>query len=373
MKIQTDSLDKQRKRCADFAKEYDIPLQDIYAKAEEEYEKIYPKVYDNILKKKGIQKGQQISAEENEIISKAAKKETERRSLIRARSVFKRKAFRNKQIKKNGIPAFILMRFRDNDFENRAAKKIDEYIAEKGEEEAIKLQYIDNDGNYLHCNITNSSPDQYGQKIDKDKVKGSAIGFFEIEKDGVKQYDARFIRSNRIDKVEMPICQACTADITEGKYLSTFFEDKNTYWINGAIADSNNPIVSLSFANNIMSLCDKFLKSDNFVETYQDFINVCTTQIESHNKNIYAGVNATCSAIIPGQDSDANILCEFEIYDDENEEINSIAIYVPPERFVNMALIEGTSGILFVTDMYFNKDGEIGYHLGGFLPIEQGE
>lgn len=372
MKIQTDSLNKQKERCINFSKEYDVPLQDIYAKAEEEYEKIYPKVYSNILKEKNIDENQSIPEEISEIIDKNAKEETERRSLIRARSSFKRKAVKNQQIKKNGIPAFILMRFRDNDFENNAIRRIDEFIEENGEEEAIRHQYIDNEGNYLHSQFTSSSPNQYGKKIDKGKVKGAAVGFFETEKDdGTKEYDARYIRSDYMHTTEVPICQSCVASVKEGNNASALFSNKNTYWINGAIADNDNPIVSLDFANYIIGLCNKFLDSNRFVDTYNDFISICESQIDNREKISYAGVNATCSSINPLdiENPESDVVCEFEIYDDDNGEIHSIGIYTPFERFRNMALIEGASGILFVSGMYYNKDGEIKYHLGGFLPI----
>lgn len=133
--------------------------------------------------------------------------------------------------------------------------------------------------------------------------------------------------------------------------------------------------MSVDFANNIINLCNNFLKSDNFADNFEDFIDICTTQIDNHEKIIYAGINATCSSINPiDENPESDVYCNFEIYDDENGEIDFISTYVPFERFRNMALIEGTSGILFVTDMYYGKDdGEIKYHLGGFLPVEQGE
>lgn len=228
MKIADNSLERQKKRCADFSEKHNIPLQDIYAEAEKVYDEKYKEVYDSLIRQyNSTHNPEELTEDTVANIEKKAKVEAERRSLIRGCSIFKRKASVNQKIKKNGIPAFIVMRFSNNNFDQRAIKKIDEFIEEKGREEALKMQYIDSEDNYYHCSLTTSFSNQYGQKIDPKQTKGAAIGFFEIEKkDGTKEYDARYVRSNYIETIEMPICQSCIAEVKEGSNQVQYLKRK---------------------------------------------------------------------------------------------------------------------------------------------------
>lgn len=349
-----NTIDFQEQVCEKFAKEHGIPLVDIYTEVNKYFDENIDKVTKDLTSEEEVKK---------------ATEDLKVKSLIRGRSTFKRKALSLKRLRKNGISSFILFRFRDQDFNKSAWEKVDEYIRENNisDEMAKENGLMDNDGNYLFTGLTTSFSDQFGKKIDKDMITGSAIGFFEHEDNGEKKYEARFVKIGYAGNKHVPICRPSVVEIKEGDSSGPIFSEK-VYFYNNGIEENNNMIMPLSFANYILNLCSSFLDEESFVQTYDEVIDLGESIIEEHEKWGYVAVEATCSSVGQFSDPTKNIPVEFEIYD-EIGDINTITTFVPPKHFEGMSLIEGSSGLLFLVNPYFNKDGEVRFHLGGFMPI----
>lgn len=348
-----NSVEFQEEQCEKFARNNDIPLVDIYAQANKYYDENLEKTLEGLESDDDIQK---------------AKESLKAKSLIRGRSIFKRKALKLKRVKQNGVSAFILFRFRDQDFSRSAWEKVDNYIREKNisDEKAKEHGLMDDDGDYLYTSLTTSFSDQHGKKIDKDYIIGSAVGFIEVEKDGQKDYEARFLRIGYAGNKYVPICRPSKVVLKEGTSPGPILTDK-LYFYNDGIEEVNEMMTPLSLANYIGKLCDDLLDSDLFVDSYDEVIDLAESLIENHEKWGYIGVKATCSSVGQFSDPTKNIPVEFELYEDDK--INTITTFVPPKHFEGMPLIEGTTGLLILVNPYFDKEGEAKFHLGGFMPI----
>ena len=348
-----NTVNFQEEICEKFAKENNIPLVDIYTEANKYYDENLDKVLEGLESPEDIEK---------------AKKDLKVRSLVRGRSTFKKKALKINRLKKDGVSSFILLRFRDQDFSRRAWEKVDEYLEENDISDSLAKEQglMDDEGNYLYTALTTSFSDQFGKVINKDYVNGAAIGFFEKEENGQSKYEARFIRIGYANNRYVPICRPSIVSITEGNSQAPILSDK-VYFYNDGVEENNDMIVSLQLAKHIGGLCNELLDSDLFVDDYDEVIELAENIIENHEKWGYIGVKATCSSVGQFSDPTKDIPVDFELYDEDK--INTITIFVPPKHFEGMSLVEGTTGLLFLVNPYFNKEGEVKFHLGGFMPI----
>ena len=377
MEIVGDSLSKQKEICKKFSERYGIPEADIYAKAEEVYDEKLEEVCEYNFKKLQKVNPDLIYEDCKEEIRENSINEAQRRALVRARSFYKRQASKKQTIKRDGVPCFILMRFRDTDYENRAYQKVIDFINREGKTKAKELGYIDDEGNCLHCKLTTNFENQYGKKINKNLRKGTAIGFFEsTDDDGNETREPRFIRIGFAQNQIVPVGKPAIVTVTEGRNPNPgpMFKDKNALYYRDGIPENDDEVLCLNLAQYIRKLYDRFLDKKRFVNTYDELLKISQQQIDNNEKNSYVGIIATCTSIGQRDDPEADIPCEFEIYDEETGDIDSITVFVPVVHFKGMSIAEEQEGMLFLTDMYNPKDSdEIRYHLGGFLPYESEE
>lgn len=373
MKFVSDSLSSQEEKCKKFSEQFDIPLEDIYAKADEEYPGILEKECKRIFKKLQNEDPDLVYEDCYEDIKSRSENEARRKSLIRGRSFFKREGAKKQKFKKDGKPCFIIMRFRENDFEPRAYKKIEEFIKKNGEDAARAKGYINSKGEYIHSDFTTIFENQFGKKIYKDNYKSSAIGFFEIkDANGNISYEPRYISISYGRRKNVPIGKPASVIVTESNNAGPLFKDNKMYFYNDGIQDTYDDILSIDLINHIDTLCNKFLDPSRFVDSYDDLVSMSEKLIDENVKYRYAGVKATCMSIGQRDDPESDIPCQFEI-SDELGNMNTITVWVPVSYFKGMSIIEEQEGILILTDMYYSKDGEIKYFLGGFLPCESQE
>jgi hypothetical protein len=373
MEIVSDSLSKQKEKCKKFAEKYGIPEEDIYAKAEE----VLPEKFDKVCQynfKKLKEINPDITYEDcKEEIEAKSVNEAKRQSLIRGRSFYKSQAARKLRIKEKGKSCFILMRFKDSDFEPRAYKVVTDFIEKNGEEAAKKKGCIDSEGNYVHTDLTTPFENRYGKKINKDNYQGSAIGFFEVtDNNGGTSYEPRFIRIGFTRNKFVPVGKPAKVVVNEGDNEGPLFRGKKTYFYNEGEPEVSNDILTLDLINHVNNLSNEFLDSDRLVNSYDDLMRVSEQQIDDEINYPYAGIVATCTSIGQRDDPDQDIPCQFEVYDDDGD-VHTITVWVPVSHFKGMSIIEDQEGILLLTDMYYSKAGEVKYHLGGFLPFESEE
>lgn len=336
MKLYMNNAESERKKNIEFAKEHGI--------SEEKIEEVYQTILSEL--------PEDLTGDRREA-----------RALRKARNSFK------KQINANGkiVDGFILMRFRNNDFEINAWNKIDEYVQEHGIEEATKNKMVDSNGNYLHTPFTTNFSQQHGKKIDKNNIRGSAIAIVVQEDDnGNHTQELRWLNIGRYNiNDSIPLCREVSLIIKEGQRPGPLYPDRNAYFVNGVKDVSPNAYYSdddfQAYADLVEKLCGD-------VAYYsKEEIDKLALEGNNNQKTDFIAVPVmSVSNINPPNDS-GFFYVDFELEDDQ------IHVGVPEYIFKDLTLEEGIQGILFM-NTYRRKDkdtGELvpGYMMGGFLPL----
>ena len=144
MILNISTIESEKEKNAKFAEENGI--------SPEEMEEVYQEILDNL--------PENITGD-NRI----------KRALRKTRGTLKKKANTNGEV----IDGFIIMRFRDNDFDANAWSKVDNYVQNHGIDQAKVEGLVNEEGQYIHTAFTTSFSNQHGKVIDKNNVRGTAI------------------------------------------------------------------------------------------------------------------------------------------------------------------------------------------------------
>lgn len=325
MKLNISTVESEREKNAKFASDNGI--------SQEEMDEVYQEIFDNL---------PEDLTGDNRI----------KRALRKTRGTLKKKA----SVQGIELDGFIFMRFRDNDFDRNAWKKVDDFINANSIEDAKQKGYVDNDGNYLHSSLTTSFSNQHGKIIDKDNVRGSAIAIV-TNSEGVNELRWLNIgKFNVFDKI--PLCREVKLIVKEGNQPGPMF-NKNIYFLNGVkLTDSNafySPEEFKAYGELIEKLCgDIVYYTKSEIDSY--------AASASSNKNNYIAVPVSSVSRIGNAIDNGSVPVEFELDDDQ------ITTWADKNIFKDITIEEGIQGIAML-NTYVTKDGVPGYRLGGFLPL----
>lgn len=273
------------------------------------------------------------------------------RALRKTRGTLRRRA----QIKYED--AFVLFRFRNQNYNLYAWNKVDEYVKENGLEKAQEVGMVDAEGNYLHTSGFN-----VGEKIDKSAIFGSAIGIFQ---DADNNTIPKWISIGQYNiKNKLPLCREIQISVKEGKKPGPLFPDTNLVYFNSAKVTDTDPICSPDELNTYESIIQD-LFGDIIFNDVAELKDYCSDRIS--DRQHFAGIHAICTGI-NARDLDSNIPIDFEIGDDIDD-IEELTIWAEPDVFKGLSIEEGVAGILFVSG-YLDNNDNIGFNIGGFLPYD---
>ena len=192
MDLKINNVESEKARNKKFAEENNI--------SPEEMEKIYDEIYEKL--------PESLTGDKRIL-----------RALRKTRGTLRQKANATGE----EIDGFILMRFRDNDFDANAWKKVDDFIANNSLEDAIARKMVNDEGQYLHTDFTTSFSNQHGKVIDKKNARGYAIAIISTEK-GTELRWLSIGKFNVWDKI--PLCREVTLIVKEGNQAGPLFTDK---------------------------------------------------------------------------------------------------------------------------------------------------
>lgn len=324
MKFNINNAEAERQKTLKFAQDNNI--------SDEEVDSLYNEIYNQL----------------PDDLSDNAK---ELRALRKTRGSLRRIA----NSSANYVDSFMVARFRNSDYNLNAWNKVDRYVAKHGKEDAKAKGMIDDEGNYLHTSLTTNFSDQMGKKIDKDDVRGNALGLFKGE-DGI---DMRFLTISKFcvnDKI--PICREISMNIKEAQNPGKLFPKKNQYYLNGARYTTISHYYSAedfqSYAKMIEEECgDIFFSSKDEIDDYAN----------DEQSNAFNLAAAFCTVNRIGTPLDnGSVPIEIEL-DDE-----VITTWAEKYIFKDLAIEEGIVGLAFI-NTYINKEDNVGYRICGFLPL----
>lgn len=255
----------------------------------------------------------------------------------------------------NFVDGFIVMRFRNSDYNLNAWNKVDKFIANHGLEDAKSKGMVNEEGDYLHTSLTTSFNNQMGKKIDKNDIRGNALGFFKDE-DGI---DMRFMTIGKFcvnDK--MPICREISINVKEAENAGKIFPNKKQLYLNGAKYSTVSHYYSAedfqSYADMIEEECgDIFFSLKSEIDDY-------ARDNSSDNFNFMA---AFCTVNRIGAPLDnGSVPVELELEDE------LITTWAEKYIFKDLTIEEGIIGLAFI-NTYVNKENNVGYRICGFLPL----
>lgn len=326
MKFNISTIETEQEKNAKFASENGI--------SEEEMNKVYEEILANL--------------PENLTGDSRIK-----RALRKTRGALKKKA----NVQGSELDGFIIMRFRNNDFEANAWAKVDKYVTENGIDEAKEKGFVNEKGEYIHSALTTSFSNQHNKVIDKKNVRGSAIAIV-TNKDG--KNELRWLNIGKFNVFEsIPLCREVGLIIKEGNQPGPLFSDKNSYFLNGVKLTQGNAYYSedefVAYANLIEDLCgDIVFYTKEEVDEY--------AKANASNKHNYIALPVASVARIANSIDNGSVPIEFELDDAQ------ITAWADEYIFKDLTIEEGVQGIVMLTT-YINKDGEPGYRIGGFLPL----
>lgn len=225
MDLKINNVESEKARNEKFAEEHNI--------SQEEMEEVYNEIYEKL--------PESLTGDKRVL-----------RALRKTRGTLRQKA----NAVGTEIDGFILMRFRDNDFDPNAWKKVDDFIAENSLEDAIERKMVNDKGEYLHTSFTTSFSNQHGKVIDKKNARGSAIAIISTE-EGTELRWLSIGKFNVWDKI--PLCREVTLIVKEGNQAGALFPDKKVLFLNGTKITSENAYYSeddfQGYADLIEDLC----------------------------------------------------------------------------------------------------------------------
>ena len=257
----------------------------------------------------------------------------------------------------NFVEMFPVMRFRNSDYNLNAWNKVDAYIKKHGIDRAKEGNMVNEEGEYLHTSLTTNFPNQMGKKIDKDDIRGNMIGLLKSD-DGIDMRFFTISKFNVNDKI--PICREISGNVKEAENPGKIFPKKNQFYLNGAKYTTMSHYYSAedfqSYGDMIEEQCgDIFFSLKSEVDEFAH-------ENSSDNFNFVA-ILCTVNRIGAPLDN-GSVPIELEL-DDE-----LITTWAEKYIFKDLTIEEGIAGLAFV-NTYVNKEGNVGYRIGGFLPLAE--
>lgn len=326
MRLNISTVESERAKNAKFAEENGI--------SQEEMDDVYQEIFENL---------PEDLTGDNRI----------KRALRKTRGALKKKV----NVQGIELDGFIIMRFRNNDFEANAWNKVDKYVTENGIDAAKAKGFVNEKGEYIHSSLTTSFSNQQGKVIDKDNVRGSAIAIV-TNKDN--QNELRWLnigKFNVFDKI--PLCREVQLIIKEGNQAGPLFPDRNAYFLNGVKLTQANAYYSdeefQAYGNLIEKLCgDIVYYTKEEIDEY--------AQANTSNRNNYIAVPVSSVSRLGNAIDNGSVPIEFELDDDQ------ITVWADKDIFRDLTIEEGIQGIAML-NTYVNNEGNPGYRIGGFLPL----
>lgn len=327
MKFNFNDVESEKVKNQKFAEDNGISL--------EEMEEVYQKIYEEL--------PESLTGDKREL-----------RALRKTRGSLRRRANRTG----TELDGFILMRFRDKDFERNAWNKVDKFVQENGIEKAKEQGMVNDDGEYVHSAFSTNFSNQHGRIINKDNVTGQAIGIVVNEND---EQELRFFtigKFNVFDKI--PLCREVALIVKEGNQAGPVFPDRNAYFLNGVklTGSSTNAYYSDedfdAYVEIIEDLC-----GDIFYDTKAEIDQYAQEHMNDRFNFIAVATNSVIRLGMPLDDGTVPI--ELELDD------GSITVWASKNVFKGLTIEEGIAGVALL-NTYVNKNNEAGYRIGGFLP-----
>ena len=330
MRLNINNAESEREKNIKFAEEHGI--------SQEEMDEVYQEIFKQL--------PEELTGDKREA-----------RALRKARNSLKKKV----NVAGKLLDGFILMRYRNNDFDANAWAKVDKYVNEHGIEDATAKGMINGDGEYLHSSLTTSFTNQHGKVIDKDNVRGTAIAIVVQEDDNGNAYqELRWLNIGKFNvKDKIPLCREVKLVVKEGNQAGPLFPDKNAYFLNGVrIVDSNAYYSDEDFqayANLIEELCgDIAYYTKEEIDAYAANNNT--------NRNNYIAVPVESVSRLGNVTDNGSVPIDFELEDDQ------ITAWADEYIFKDLTIEEGIQGILML-NVYVKNDNTAGYRVGGFIPL----
>ena len=326
MKLNISNADTERQKNMKFAEDHDIPQEEM----DKVYEEIYEKLPENLTGDK-----------------------REARALRKTRASFK------KRINSTGtkLDGFILMRFRDNDFDAKAWEKVDNYVKENGIEKAKEQGMVDSDDKYVHTAFTTTFSTQHGKVIDKENVRGTAVAI--VTNDQGKN-ELRWLNIGKFNVNDtIPLCREVELVIKEANSPGPLYPDRNAYFLNGVNITQPNTYYSdddfQAYGDLIESLCGDiaFYTKDEIDDYAED---------NKDNRNNFIAVPTQSVLRIGNAFDNGNVPIDLELDDEQ------ITVWAIKNIFKDLSIEEGIQGIALLST-YINKEGVPGYQIGGFIPL----
>lgn len=325
MILNISTVESEKEKNAKFAEENGI--------SSEEMEEVYQEILDNL--------PENITGD-NRI----------KRALRKTRGTLKKKANTSGEV----VDGFIIMRFRDNDFDANAWNKVDNYVQNYGIDQARNEGLVNEDGQYIHTAFTTSFSNQHGKIIDKNNVRGTAISIV-TNKNNVNELRWLNIGKYSVND-KIPLCREVQLIVKEGNQAGPLFPDRNAYFLNGVKVSQGNAYYSdddfIAYSNLIEELCGDILYTtkeeiDGFAQTA--------------SKNNYIIVPISSVLRIGNVLDNGSVPIDLELDDEQ------ITVWAEKNIFKGLTIEEGVQGIAML-NVYVNKEGIPGYRIGGFLPLE---
>lgn len=324
MKFNFNDVESERTKTQQFAEKNGI--------TEEEIEEVYQEIYENL--------PENLTGDKREL-----------RALRKTRGTLRKKA----NVTGTSLDGFIIMRFRDKDYERNSWNKVDKYVKENGLDTAKEKGMVDSNGNYLHNDLTTQFPDQKGRIIKKDNVFGQAVSI--VVQDGKQELRFLTIGKYLVDE-KIPLCREVTLVVKEGDRPGALFQDRNGYFLNGIkLNGSSNAYYSDedfdSYIDIISELCgDIFFNLGEEANQY--------AQKHNNEKFDFIGLPGIVERIGTPLEN-GSVPIELELDD------GGLTVWADKNIFKGITIEEGIAGIAFVSP-YIKQNGDAGFRLGGFLP-----
>lgn len=276
-----------------------------------------------------------------------------KRALRKTRGALKKKI----NVQGVELDGFIVMRFRNNDFERNAWNKVDKFVQDKGIDEAKAKGFVNANGDYIHSSLTTSFSNQQGKVIDKDNVRGSAIAIV-TNKDN--KNELRWLNIGKFNVFEkIPLCREVQLIVKEGNQAGPLYPDRNAYFLNGVKLTQGNAYYSdeefQAYANLIEKLCgDIAYYTKEEIDEY--------AKQNTNNRNNFIAVPVSSVSKLGNAIDNGSVPIEFELDDAQ------ITAWADRDIFRDLTIEEGIQGIAML-NTYVNSEGNAGYRIGGFIPL----